>query len=237
MARQTALSVLYSMLQARLGANANFTVTDSRYYQLLALKQQWLANEYDFPFLEDRFDVAVGPQSRYLTLPTVDNQGVTTAMNLERPYKVEVFWNNLWLELDYGIGSKEFNYLNSDQPGIIMDPVQRWRWSGQTQFEIWPINSTATKIRFTGQRVVNPLVVAGDLCTLDDQTIVLFVAADILAKGKQPDAELILRQAQERLARQRGAYPGRPKGLVFGGCDTDEYETKRRLVPVAVAGN
>jgi hypothetical protein len=222
------------MLQARLGENSTFTQTKARYYQLLSDKQKWLANEYDFPFLEDRFDVAVANGSRYLSFPTIDNVGSTFAMNLERPYKCEVFWSNVWIELEYGIGSKEFNYLNSDQAGQIQDPIQRWRWSSEGQFEIWPMNSTAQKIRFTGQRALNVLVGDNDTCDLDDLLIVLFVAADILIKGKQPDGTITLAAAQERLARQRGAYPGRPKGFVFGG--RDGVGQKKRLVPIAVAG-
>ena len=234
MSRLTKLSVLYTMLQSRLGENTTFTQTKARYYQLLSDKQKWLANEYDFPFLEDRFDVAVAGGSRYLSFPTIDNVGSTFAMNLERPYKCEVFWSNVWIELEYGIGSDEFNYLNSDQPGQQQDPIQKWRWSSEGQFEIWPVNNTAQKIRFTGQRALDALVTDNDTADLDDLLIVLFVAADILIKGKQPDGQLTLAQAQERLARQRGAYPTKPKGFVFGG--RDGAAEKKRLVSIAVAG-
>jgi hypothetical protein len=237
MARLTALSTLYTMLMARIGADTSFTGTKSRYYQLLSDKQKWLANEYDFPFLEDRFDVACAGGSRYVSFPTIDNAGVTVAMNLERPYKVEVFWNNVWSELEYGIGSEEFNYLNSDQAGNAQDPIQRWRWSSEGKFEVWPVNNTAQAVRFTGQRALDTLVADSDTCDLDDLTIVLFVAADILIKGKQADGPGTLAAAQERLARQRGAYPGRPKGLVFGGCEDTNRERRVKLIPIAVAGN
>ena len=239
MARQQPLSSLYTQLMARVGANTNFSATEARYFQLLSDKQKWLANEYDFPFLEDRFDVAVPAFSRYLSFPTIDNEGGSFAMNLERPYKVEVFWTNVWIELEYGIGSQEFNYLNSDQSGQINDPVQRWRWSEEGQFEIWPINGTGQSIRFTGQRALDTMSSGSDLCDLDDLTIVLFVAADILIKGKQADGQITLNAAMERLARQRGAYPGRPKGLTFGGGenDVDNRFNRSRLVPIAVHGN
>ena len=236
MARLTPLYQLFVMLQARLGENSTFAGQKNRYYQLLSDKQKWLANEYDFPFLEDRFDIAVPSQSRYLSFPTIDNEGTTVAMNLERPYTVEVFWNNIWSPLEYGIGSTQFNYLNSDQPGQIQDPIQNWRWSDEGRFEIWPINSTAQVIRFTGQRALDNLVVDTDVCDLDDLTVVLFVAADILLRSKQADAQAVLQMAQERLRAQRGSYPNAPKGLIFGG--RGEYEdNKKRLIPIAVAGN
>ena len=234
MARGTQLSVLYTMLQAELGENSQFSNTQARYYQLLSHKQMWLANKYDFPFLEDRFDVAVPGGSRYLSFPTIDNEGVTIAMNLERGYLVERFWDNEWEELMYGIGSNEFNYLNSDQVGQTQDPIQNWRWSQEGQFEIWPINVMAQAIRFTGQRALDPLVSGSDTADLDDLTIVLFVAADILARSKQADAKLKLDEANARLLEQRGGYPTKPKGLVIG--NTGRGEPKGRLIPIAVAG-
>jgi hypothetical protein len=223
------------MLQAKLGEQTSFASTKSRYYQLISDKQKWLSCEYDFPYLEDRFDVAVPGNGRYVTFPTIDNMGVTIAMNLERPYKVEVFWNNVWSELEYGIGSQEYNYLNSDQAGQIQDPIQRWRWATEGQFEIWPMPSTAQTVRFTGQRALDALVNDSDTADLDDQLLVLFVAADILARSKQADAQIILAQATERLRAVRASYPSRPKGLVFGG--RDEKEEKKRLIPIAVHGN
>jgi hypothetical protein len=256
MARFTTLSTLYTMLQARLGENSSFTQTKARYYQLISDKQKWLASEYDWPYLEDRFDVAIPAGGRYAAFPTIDNLGYTTAMNMERPYKAEVFWNNVWSELDYGIGSNEFNYLNSDshspmpngpliyQTPQAQDPIQRWRWSyykdpitnaATTWFEIWPIPTTSQVVRFTGQRALDTLAADGDTADLDDELLVLSVAADLLFRSKQADASLVAGQAAERLRAVRASYPTKPKGIVFGG--RDEREDKRRLIPIAVAGN
>lgn len=238
MARGTQLSTIYTMLRAKLGENTTQTNTQTRYFQLISDKQKWLANEYDFPFLEDRFDVPVPPFSRYLAFPTIDNEGVSYAMNLERPYTVEVFWTNIWQPLDYGIGSEEFNYINSDQPGNTQDPVQRWRWSEEGQFEIWPINVSPVAIRFTGQRALDNLVLGTDTADLDDEMLALFVAADLLTRSRQQDAKLCLDQATERLMRQRGAYPNRPKGCSLSGDSQSEnkWQERQRLIPIAVAG-
>lgn len=239
MARGTKLSVLYTMLRAKLGENTTQTNTQVRYFQLLSDKQKWLANEYDFPFLNDRFDVAVPSGSRYLSFPTIDNEGISYAMNLERPYTAEVFWTNIWQPLDYGIDSQEFNYINSDQGGNTQDPVQRWRWSEEGQFEIWPINVTPVVIRFTGQRALDNLVLPTDLADLDDEMLVLFVAADLLTRSRQQDAKLCLDQATERLMRQRGAYPNRTRTCSLAGCGDKESKWVRnqRLIPIAVHGN
>lgn len=238
MSRLTALSVLYTMLQAKLGENPAVTNTRTRYFQLISDKQKWLANEYDFPFLEDRFDSPVPKNGRYVTFPTIDNEGVTIAMNLERPYKVEVFWNQIWSELMYGIGSQEFNYLNSDIPGQIQDPIQRWRWSQEGQFEVWPMPSTAQTVRFTGQRALDTLATGADTADLDDEMLVLFVASDLLMRSKQADAQICLSQATERLRAQRGAYPNRPMGCNLAGeGSTQEWRSRTRLTPIAVHGN
>ena len=236
MARNTTLANLVTMLQAQLGQAITASPANLAQLQsLLSAKQQWLASEYDWPFLEDRFDTPIPPQSRYLSFPTIDNEGLTLAMNMERPYRVEVFWNNLWSPVEYGIGSAEFNYLNSDQPGQIQDPIQRWRWSEEGQFEIWPINSTSTVIRFTGQRALDGLVNSTDTADLDDQLIVLAVAAELLARNKQQDAQNKQALFMERLRAVRASYPGRPKGLILGGgCSREE---KKRLVSVGVSKN
>ena len=186
-------------------------------------------------FLEDRFDVPVPANGRYLTFPTIDNEQVTSALVLERPIIAEVFWTELWSELDYGIGSEQFNYLNSDEAGNVQDPVQRWRWSEEGQIEIWPMNSTAQVIRFTGQRALDALAAPTDTADLDDQLIVLAVAAELLARKKQQDAQLKQAMFVERLRSIRASYPSKRKYIEFGGQDEDVQRPK--LVSIAVAKN
>jgi hypothetical protein len=191
----------------------------------------------NWPFLEDRFDISVPPQSRYLSFPTLDDEGDSTAMNMERPYIVEVFWANKWAPLTHGIGSEQFNYLNSDQAGQFQDPVQNWRWSQEGKFEIWPINATAVTIRFTGQRALDTLAALSDTADLDDQLLVLAVAADMLRRSNQADADLREQQFQRRLIQIRASYPGW-KSLVFGENDLESAQTPRLVgIRVGVAGN
>jgi len=237
MARNTQLSVLLTMLQAQLdSAITAAPQNQSSLFQLLSDEQKWLAGQYDWPFLEDRFDLLAPAGSRYLPFPTVDNEGNTIAMNLERPYKVEVFWTNYWNPLAYGIGSEQYNYLNSDQPGNVQDPIQNWRWSGENQVELWPINTTAQVVRFTGQRVLDPLVSSTDTADLDDQLIVLSLSWKQLKKKKQDNWDAIKKMFDDRLASIRGNYPCDPIGLVFGRGE-DERMNRKRVVPIAVAGN
>ena len=238
MPRGSTIQDIYALLQSKVGAQAENTSTKARYYKLIASKQQQLATRYDWPFMEVRFDAAVAANGRYVNFPSVDTQGGTLGLMHERPIRAEVFWTNKWMPLEYGIGSKEFNYLNSDQVGQRMDPIQRWRWSASGQFEVWPMPTTAQTVRFTGQRVLARLTTDGDTADLDDELLALAVAADLLVRAKQPDAGFMLQQYEQRLKEVRAAYPTYPKKVVFGGgCDEDRHTQNRRLIPVAIHGN
>lgn len=231
MARLQTLLAIRNSLKAALGRSlSSGTGDDAILNQLISDRQNWLATEYDWPFLEDRFDIVIPPQSRYLSFPTLDDEGDTTAMNLERPYKVEVLWSSKWSPLDYGIGSEQFNYISSDPPTQYQDPIQRWRWSQEGKFEIWPVNTTQQLVRFTGQRQLDTLTTDAATADLDDQIIWMSVAAQMLYRSKQADADYYERLYQARLRRVRSSYPS-PGGLVFG---TGGESRKPRLVSIKV---
>lgn len=243
MARNTPLSTLLRMLKAAVGDSLTIgTQVDSLYQQRLSDKQQWLAGEYDFPFLKDRWDVAIGANDRFLPFPTTTADG-STEINIafERPVNVFVNWTNNWQKVDYGIDElTEFNNLNSDsnQPGWARqpnDPVQRWQFNGESQFEIWPIPVTQQTIRFVGQRVLSPLVTPTDTADLDDQFLITSLAVDLLLKKKSADAQSLLASAQQRFNALRACYPCRTRQVVLGGQLKDRM-WRRRVPIVTVAG-
>lgn len=123
--RGTNLQTLRSELKAEIGqSQTQGTFNDATLNVLLSNRQRWLASEYDWPFLEQRYDVTIpAPRSRYLTFPLV---------NTDRPFKGEVFWNNAYQPTEYGVDSIEYNYLNSDQ-NQTQDPVQRFRFADQIE--------------------------------------------------------------------------------------------------------
>ena len=233
--RGTTLIELRNMLKSLLGQTSG-SALDPMYNRLLSDKQKWLADEFEWPFLEDRFDLVVPAGSRYLPFPTIDNEGLTLALNLEYPVKAEVYWSTIWQELDYGIDSEQFNFINSDN-GETQDPIQRWRWSQEGEIEIWPLNVQGTIIRFTGQRSLDVLEQDFDAADLDDQLIVLPVAAELLARSKQPDASAKQALFAERFRAIKAHYPTKKNGLVFGGGSQEtDREQRNRLIPIAVAG-
>jgi len=232
---------LLNMLKVHTGHNpAVGTANDTVFYQILSDVQRWLASEWDWPFLRTRFDVTLKASTRFFSMPT--------ALDTQRPIKVEVKYNQAWQEVDYGIGSDEYNDVDSDL-GTTLDPVQRWQWgtqqsatsetSEQGQFEVWPIPASDGQIlRFTGQRVPVSLVgsdgnpTTSAVADLDDELIVLFAAAELLARYDQKDAQIKLTRAQQRLLKLRAIYPSRKQDYILGSGQRDD--TPKRVVPLVI---
>ena len=236
MARLTTLVNLRTMLKAAVGASLSVgTQKDTIYNQLLSDMQRWLASEYDFPFLEDRWDVTAGVGAQFVAMPsTAQHNGATTQINFERPVKLEQKWNQKWEELDYGIGSEEYNSTDSDA-GTTQDPVQRWAFAGEKpgsngaagtlMFEVWPRPATPAVMRFTAQRAVDALAADTDEADLDDLLIVLFVAAELTKD------QAIMGKATQRLMRLRAVYPDRVERYIVGsGGGKDNV----RRVPIKI---
>lgn len=243
MPRGTALPDLVASLRAEIrDAQDTDLTTDANveYIQALAKKQRDLANRHDWTFLEDKWDLTVPAGSRYLAIPTSNIRSIASAINFARPVCAYRFFNSLYTRIDYGISVHEMNYQDSDA-GDQLDAVQRWSIDTNTgdatnanQVEVWPIPSTAQKIRFVGQRTVRALAVAADLADLDDDLLVYFVAADYLALRDQTNAVIVQRKAQEHLLLLRASYPVRENGPITIGT-RQPYEQKQiRAVPLVI---
>lgn len=224
------------------------TQTDNNFNQLLSNKQNWLATKFDWPFLEQRWDLAAAAGSRYLSIPTSPNTpgGSGLVINFERPVLVEVYFNSFYHSLCEGIGSAQYNHLNSDN-GVQMDPVQHWRFASNindttaNRIEIWPIPASAQTIRFTGQRALNTLFSASNSAAtnnaltadLDDLLLVLMVAAEYLASLQSPLASVKAQMAADRLQQLRAGYPQPCEPIVLGRPRTWNRQ-QRRVVPMIV---
>lgn len=345
MGRGTPLAQIRDMVKGEIGFNqAVGTASDREINTLISNKQKWLSSKWDWPFLETRYNVTATPGLRYVNVPNA---------NFDRPATVERFWSNLWDDVDYGIGSEEFNYLNSDQ-GVAQDPVLRWTFAGQleipapltaptlvgqagsktgvyqyvvtfetgfgetlqgpsssitlttqdvqlsaipvgpsgvvenvafpevvarnvyrtkangtvlfllttisdnttttfldtaldnslgtqqpptnsnaeaTVMEIWPIPVSAQTVRFTMQRLLNPLIADTDTADLDDIMLTLFVAAEMLQRRKQEDAQLKLTMANAQLYSVRANYPRRTRKVLLNGRREGDYN---KVVPMSI---
>jgi hypothetical protein len=176
------LNLVKNELRASLSAGS---ADDAAIKQAIETKQEWLSSMFDWAELEDEWDATV--VGRYTTFPTVDVSAATYSINFDRPLSLYVKDNDIWEKLQNGICIEDYNTYDSDL-SETMDPPQKWRFKpgNRASFEIWPIPTTSTPVRFTGQRKLATLRTGGTLDTtktldLDDMLVALAVAVDLLA--------------------------------------------------------
>lgn len=201
MARGTTLGELVTQLrlEARYDSNPALSLNvEPMMKHVLRTTQEWLYDDYDWPFLKVTRDKGIEAGSRYYDVPT--------DMNLERIIQVDYRWSDKWLPIDRGISLDHYNMHDSDNDDRA-DPVLRWdvkdTGSGE-QVEVWPIPSEDSTMRFTGIRKITPLIANADIADLDDQVIVLYAAAEILASAKDASAQVKLQKAKQRVERLQG---------------------------------
>lgn len=252
MARLTPLATVRSNVKAECSKSLQSTSTtqDAELNQVIFDSQMWLAKQYDWPFLKDRWDVAIGPASRYVPFPLQTTGGLVANIDFERAGQLALYikWNNIWLDVVYGIREvQEFNYLDSDR-GQVLDPVQRWQFFDQSRFEIWPMNASGQTLRFLGQRMLTELrssqpgslpVTWNDaaLCDIDDQLIMYFAAGRYMTNQNKPAlAKTFFDLGEKAMLQVRSTYPviTKPPVIVGGSSEFDRREL--RLVPLVMVG-
>lgn len=228
------------MLKAEIGEfSGTNTTRDAQLRVLLSNKQKFLTTEYDWEFLERHWDVPAPAGTQYLALPTTTAAtpaAVTSDINFDRDVTVEVLYGSRYFPVMDGISDMEYNTFNYALNGATSAPIQRWRLatnpnetSSANQFEVWPVPSGDQVVRFTGQRTVQALASDTDKADLDDVLIVLAVAAEILLRSKQADAQLKLQLAQRRLQWLRQNYPVRKVIRTMDGRGDAGYRTAKKI--------
>jgi hypothetical protein len=138
-ARGTQLLRLVNDLRSELKESTNpahgVNTLETYKYKLNA-QQEFLYNDYAWPFLNGSFDVTTQAGERYYDLP-VDPGTIR---------RVEFKWNGIWFPLANGISGRNYNAQNSEDDQRA-DPVQRWQFYGSQQFEVWPIPATERQHR------------------------------------------------------------------------------------------
>lgn len=235
MAENTPLGTVLKMVRAQVAYPADPTINtaeDQRFYQLIDDKQKWLADEWDWPTLEEWWDVQIGPGVRYSAIPTAPDRGPAVAFNKRRPLITARQWNAYWDEVPYGIEEfEQYNNVNSDQ-GQTQDPIQRWAYNDTTSFEVWPVPASNQVFRFRGQRIVNTLQTAGvydptKTLDLDDEMVTLFVAADYLQEQESPLWQTKLQAAMRQMDRVRACEPRYERRYVMGSGGDNDRRIKR----------
>lgn len=243
--RGALLSDVRLRLRAQLGQTMDVGAAqqdDTRLNYLLSNKQRWLEATYDWSFLEHKWDVPVPQGSRYLDFPILDIEANAAVINIERPLNPEVFFNQVYQPLTYGIGGEEFTYRNSDL-NQAADPVRNWQFvdtlsaSPTTfRFEVWPIPVSSQTIRFTGQRALRPFEADVDRCDLDDMLLVYMVAAEELASADNGAAQLCAGLAKERMNKIMSILPHRDERLVLGQASLGRNQKRRFTKLIGIAG-
>jgi hypothetical protein len=248
MSRQSTLLTVRNMVKAECGKSLDpsSTAQDAEINQIIANTQALLAADYDWHFLKSRWDSFLSPATRFQTFPTtLSPQGgaaaTTAVVNFERPCEMLVKWNMIWQPVLYGIDEyPEFNYLDADR-NQVLDPVQRWQFSDETNFEVWPLPAGAAQVRFVGQRQLTTLQSAGSwndsaLLDMDDLLVAFYVAAEYAAREAKPNAKTLFERAQNRLMAIRGASLSRSQTITIGRGQPLGRKAIRNVPMVVVAG-
>jgi hypothetical protein len=231
MARGRQLSELIEQLQAEARlSTATSRGVDNREQlkQLLRRVQEFLYEEYFWPFLKaekasSRKTLSAG--QRYYDFPA--------GINAERIQKVwHEYGDGIWIPIERGIGPEQYNEKNSDNNDERSDPVIRWDFHGESQFEVWPLPaSNGGEIWFEAMKPLSDMVAESDTADLDDRVIVLHAAAEVLAADGQKDAQAKLDQARRRILKLLGNSSA-GKRVVMGGA---EQPSGRKSVALRVA--
>lgn len=221
MARGTTLEEAIRKLRAELRQTTSSTQglnTLDNHRQLLQRTQERLADEFAWPFLRVKYSVPVSAGQRYYDIPA--------NMPFEKIEKVELKWGREWRVLCSGIHSGLYNHLDPDEDHR-QDPVRHWDLfnegaANQDQIEVWPLPASNGYLydandrtlpyeparsltgdgilRFTGTRDLQPLVKDSDRLDLDDNMVVLYAAAELLAGSSKTNAEGVAKAAARRFS-------------------------------------
>jgi hypothetical protein len=234
MARGTQLLQLVTMLRDESGRANSVAVGIDDLPQLKQVLRRTQEHLYDrhpdgWAHLRTVFDrIPLLAGDRYYDFPDT--------LNFDRIEDVAVWDSSTPLSITRGIGFQEYAVYDSENDARA-EPACRWdvRWTGTTeQIEIWPVPSTNNQaLQFIGTRKLRALIANDDVCDLDDQMIVLFAAAELLAKS---DKELAARKAtlaEERYARLKGNAAKHGQRYVMGSGPDNPSRRDRVSVRVS----
>ena len=207
------------------GMNAEDSLVTALDRTQLRLWESW-----PWPHLIVSRAVPISSGQRYYNVPE--------DLHFERILSLEVRDADRWMPLDYGIESRHYEVYDSDLDQRCYPPTNWYvtedpqdtagNIDGRGMIEIWPLpdrnhNSETldATLRFRGVRLMRPFRAQTDRCELDHSLIVLYAAAEILARQKSADAEFKLAQAQQMQMQLRGAGQKR-KDFTFGTPCADE---------------
>lgn len=202
MARGTAWSVMRTMFKAEVGVELDESVAtgdNTRYLRLANNQIRWLISQNAWLLGKTRAEVALVAGTRYYTFPE-------TTIDIDRVDR-EAFVktsSGYRYPLQFGISQHQFNaYGNETQQE---SPILRWDLVVNTtlKIEVWPLPADAQTLMLSGIGVFTDMSTDASTCPIDDMLVVLFMAAEQLARDKAADAQAKLAKAQALLSSLKG---------------------------------
>jgi hypothetical protein len=227
MARYTTLIRLLDKLRAELRLSKNpshNTSVRESHIDILNRTQESLWQDYDWPHLRVERTIVVQAGQRIYDFPA--------DLDMDRVEKLEVYDGSAWIPVRYGIGAAEYSTYNSDLDERA-NPVRAWKFAEGEDFEVWPIsdvNGNATTqqdfLKFTGVKKYRPMVNDSDTADLDDNLIVLYCAAELMADSSPQVSATKLQRANNIFLRQRGGMAPRK---IMGMLNVGRAPVPRRM--------
>lgn len=232
MSRNVTLGVLIDDVRAESGhslqSNLGTAMRDVL-IKILQRQQKRLWEDFDWPFMQIRRDVLTQNGQRFYNIPS--------DLTFESIERVEFKYGDRWIKLQYGIEQPDFDRFDSDRD-VRSWPIYKWMEAEGGQIELWPIpsqNANATTksgaVRITGKKNLRPLVAQSDYADLDDTLLVLYSAAEVMAREKADGAKLKLQMAEKHYAKLRGRTS---KNTVFSlsGAAPERRDRMPKLIAV-----
>ena len=222
------LSRMLEDLAAECGETTNpnsRTHVRSYYVRLLQRHQRQLWQNYDWPHMRVWRDVNLAAGQRTYAFPSDLDKS-----RIEHAY---IEWNRRWLPMRRMIEPPDYAWFDSDEDERF-NPQMRWYLRENDEFEVWPLPSGNNQVvRFVGTKDLSPFVDDADTCDLDADMIVLFAAAQVLARRKSADAQLMANQAAQHLSRIRARIAPK-EGFTFLGEPHSESNVREPFGPKPV---
>lgn len=235
MARRTQLLQLVAQLRAETGRTQKITVgidEVDNLKEMLRRVQEQLYDDNDWQHLRVEKSIVLSSGQRYYDMPS--------GLNFDRIETVKLWRNGDYYDIDRGIKLTDYNDYdsNADTPARC-DPAQKWdvrlpEGEDTEQIEIWPIPVTSEqKLYFTGTASLDPLIEESHRAMIDDRLIVLYTAAEILARQGAKDAQAKLEQAKARfLTLKRNSVKASPT-IQMGLGTTDRRRSYGTTITVS----
>ena len=213
MARGKQLQSLVAQLRAETGRNQSVAVGTSEVDNLkvqLARVQEVLYDDYDWPFLNVERSINLQAGQRFYDFPL--------DLNYNRLNAVKFKYGNVYTDVARGVTFDDYSMYDSNA-GARSSPLLKWdvRNTGTIeQLEVWPVPNDEGTLHFFGTKKLARLTQDEDRADLDDILIVLFTAAEMLARQKSPDAKTKMDLANARLLKLRGNSQSESKMVQVG---------------------